>query len=74
MTTEPCKTCNGDGHVPGHWMPENCPACDGASEVNIYLPDDRVTGCLFVTALFLVCVATVGVLALYEMARAWWVA
>ena len=22
-----CKNCNGDGWMPGHWMPELCPAC-----------------------------------------------
>lgn len=28
-----CQTCNGAGHVRGHWMPELCPACSGTNDI-----------------------------------------
>ena len=31
-----CKTCNGAGHVRGHWTAELCPACNGDTNVQTY--------------------------------------
>ena len=34
-----CQTCNGAGHIRGHWMPELCPACNGDTNVQTYEPE-----------------------------------
>lgn len=31
-----CQTCNGAGHVRGHWTAELCPACNGDTNVQTY--------------------------------------
>ena len=58
-----CQTCNGAGHVRGHWMPELCPACSGMKEWNepeSEVEDKDAKGCLAATAAFIVVCIAVG--------------
>lgn len=54
-----CETCNGAGHVPGHWMPELCPACSGTNEIP-EAEDKTAKGCCAVTVIFLAVCALIG--------------
>lgn len=62
-----CPTCKGAGHVPGHWMPELCPACSGHSEPLPMSKDEKdINGCLVVTLLFVVCLLAALAMAVWK--------
>lgn len=57
-----CQTCKGAGHVAGHWMPELCPACNGAGDMPLHPSEPDLSLPWWLIAALVIPLVVVGVL------------